>query len=134
MLRLKMSHIKTMIAAVTFLASGPASAQISTGFCASYTQISSNAGTCANCTIQVAPIAAQQSYVITSNNGWTATANWVDGDFSVVTGQGVWGPSSGSFAGQGFTFDMNAQGEQVSMTLGHFNAQFGVVQAVLQCN
>ncbi len=135
-----MKSARRLVASLTFsclglvLAALPSAAQVSTGFCASYTQISSNAGACNSCTIQVNSDSPSQRYFVTSSNGWTATGFWVEGDFSVMSGSGQWPGNMGAYSNQTFDFDLIGQGDQATMAMTHHNAQLGVVQAVFQCN
>lgn len=128
----RLSPLKTLTA-LALLAAAPVNAQVATGFCFNYTQVSSNAGACPTCTIQVEPVVGEQSYIIRSNNGWSATASWANGNPQVAFGLGEWGQNNGDFSGQGFGINLTAQGEQAVLQMTHFEPRFGTVNAVMQC-
>lgn len=84
--------------------------------CRNYVQESSNAGDCDSCSVRVQRNG--QGYIIKSNNGWAARAQWSNGDPSEAEGAGVWDDDLGTaYAGQPFDFSMVASGGDLDVTM-----------------
>lgn len=96
---------------------GDASAQ-TIGFCGNYQQTSSNAGDCPTCTLMIADNPEIQRYFIEANNGWSAEAEWVEGDASVAEGKGQWSAEvGGAYAGKEFDILLSQQGRELTMAM-----------------
>ncbi|MEP2762300.1 MAG: hypothetical protein ABJP66_24870 [Hyphomicrobiales bacterium] len=128
-MKILQSSLKIIIASVALIAlSGAAQAE----FCRKYQQTQSNAGHCNNCFITIKSDPSHQIYSATSNNGWYAEMNWVEGDSSVAFGGGHWlnGPKD-----EKFEIDMEQQGPTLRMTMQMYkNQKRGhVIRAQFRC-
>ncbi|MBV0910821.1 hypothetical protein [Anianabacter salinae] len=104
------------------------------GLCGNYVQLTSNAGDCFECRLLIADNPEIQKYFVEANNGWTAELVWVDGDASVATGQGFWGPVGGLFDNAGFEIDLNQQGRIMTMLMTHHLPELsGTIEATYAC-
>ena len=87
-------------------------------FCKNYKQTSSNAGACPTCKLSIASKPSKQQYVITSNNGWSATVTWIEGDDSVAEGPGKWKSGLGhAYSGKSFEIFLTQQGNKLDMVM-----------------
>ena len=110
----KFSGIILASALATLSLSKPAQA----GFCGNYIQISSNAGNCDTCRLQIADNPETESYFVTANNGWEAELTWSHGDEQMAIGTGSWKRNVGhSLAGKSFDIDLNQQERRLNMIM-----------------
>jgi hypothetical protein len=105
----------------------------SAGFCGNYVQVSSNAGNCPTCRLQIADNPEIRKYFVEASNGWSAELRWVDRTGERANGSGQWKSNAGgSYAGKRFRMSMSQQGKSLSMAMsvgggGTVNARFRCV-------
>ena len=105
----------------------------SAGFCGNYVQVSSNAGNCPTCRLQIADNPEIRKYFVEASNGWAAELRWVDRNGQQANGSGQWKSNAGgSYAGKRFRVSMSQQGRSLSMAMavgsqGTVNARFRCV-------
>jgi hypothetical protein len=131
---MRIGSVRLLGAMVFAAVLAPGFASAYTGFCGSYKQVSSNAGYCATCTLQIADNPEIQKYFIESNNGWSAEATWVEGDDSVAEGTGKWKKSSGgAYGGKRFDISLTQQRRILTMTMTMRDRSLGTVEAKYKC-
>ena len=108
----------------------PATAQAATpGFCRSYVQIASNAGSCSNCRLTMT---AEGSRIqVTANNGWTAIVSVDPRAPSMASGSGLWKPGHGAYAGRKFVAHFFGHGKTMRLVLAVTNG--AVIRASFRC-
>ena len=125
-------HASIVAAALAFLLPVVAQAQ---DVCSNYIQQSSNAGDCDSCSIHLQRNG--HGYIIKSSNGWSARAQWSNGDPTEAEGTGVWDYDvGGAYAGQPFDISLTASGGDldVTMTMRDHRRFQNPVDARYHCN
>ena len=99
-------------------------------------QISSNAGRCDRCTVDVRT--ADNGFFVSANNGWTATVMAQDtGSTILAVGQGRWKVGhGGSYSGEGFLIRLETGGDRLRMEMRVPDRSGGIraVKAIFERN